>query len=430
MNDANSTNLNVFYQDELVGRVVTVDGVSIRFSYAPDWLKNQKSFPLSVSLPLRGGFSDEAANNFFVNLLPEENVRRRTCAKLGISDGNNFELLKRIGGECAGAITILHSEQPPDKLHEEKSEYEAITTEQLQRWSRGVENVFAEVAGSPKVRLSLAGAQDKLPVLQEGEKFYLAKNASPSSHIMKFPSTTFKHLPENEVFTTWLAGSIGLETAKVKLLMVDLPEGKQNRIALIERYDRLTENGKLKRLHQEDFCQALGLHPAQKYEKEGGPTLADCAKLIRGHCTIPAIELEKLVRWSVFNWLCHNADAHGKNISFLFAEDGRTTVAPFYDLVCTKNYEHIDEDLAMKIGGQSEPGAISQRSLETFASEIEVSAKLVKTITKESALRLLKNLPAQSALFEAEYGKSPILERIPHIVTRLCKRALYALGIG
>ena len=130
---------------------------------------------------------------------------------------------------------------------------------------------------------------------------------------------------------------------------------------------------------------------AKKYEKEGGPSLQDCVKLIKDQCTVPAVEIDKVIRWAFFNWLCHNADAHGKNISFLFTPDGKTTVAPFYDLVCTRNYKQIGRELAMKIGGQSDPGEMALNRLESFAEEIEVSTRLVKDIALESATRLIDN---------------------------------------
>ena len=163
MNDVKKNELNVYFQAQLVGTISPDDEAKINFEYENSWVENDNSFPISISLPLNAEQTNqESANNFFVNLLPEERIRARTCKKFGISDGNNFELLRRIGAECAGALTILPTEEKP-KVDE--YEYETITETRLVKWSQGDGNAFAEEAGENNVRLSLAGAQDKMPVL-------------------------------------------------------------------------------------------------------------------------------------------------------------------------------------------------------------------------------------------------------------------------
>ena len=424
MNDVKKNELNVYFQAQLVGTISTDDEAKINFEYENSWVENDNSFPISISLPLNAEQTNqESANNFFVNLLPEERIRARTCKKFGISDGNNFELLRRIGAECAGALTILPTEEKP-KVDE--YEYETITETRLVKWSQGDGNAFAEEAGENNVRLSLAGAQDKMPVMVRDSEFWLGKGSAPSTHILKFPSSRFSHLPENEVFTTMLADSVGLPVVKAGLRSVQLTPKTESRIAVIKRYDRYNEGANLLRLHQEDFCQALGFSPHRKYEEDGGPSLSDCAELIRENSSVPAIELEKFLRWVIFNWLCHNADGHAKNISFLFTEDGKTELAPFYDLVCTGNYtrQQIARALAMKIGGESSPGAIGIKNLERFSSDTEMPLRNVKENAIEIASRLLENLEQQTHEFELTFGNSPILQRIPRIAERRCERAL------
>ncbi len=181
-------------------------------------------------------------------MLPEEAIRKRTCEKLGISVGNHYELLKRIGGDCAGALTIL----PEGKSPIRKDEYKPISQEQLAGWSRGDQFAFAEVAGEEEVRLSLAGAQDKLPVKVDGNEFFLPMGNSPSTHILKFASHYFSHLPENETFTTMLGRAAGVETVEISLYQTS-----KSRIAVVERYDRIEADGAYSRAHQEDFCQSV-----------------------------------------------------------------------------------------------------------------------------------------------------------------------------
>jgi serine/threonine-protein kinase HipA len=296
----------------------------------------------------------------------------------------------------------------------------------LVKWAQGDGSVFADEAGENNVRLSLAGAQDKISVRMQNSEIQLGEGNAPSTHILKVPSDRFKHLPENEVFTTMLANSVGLPVVKAGLLSVQLTQNKKSRIAVIERYDRYWEETNLLRLHQEDFCQALGFGPHKKYEEDGGPSLSDCAELIRQNSTVPAIELEKFLRWVVFNWLCHNADGHAKNISFLFSKGGKTEIAPFYDLVCTGNYtrQQVARRLAMQIGGESSPGAIGVKNLEQFSSDTGLPFKIVKENAIEVASLLLENLAQQIQEFESSFGTSPILQRIPRIAQRRCERAL------
>ena len=414
--DSNVQKLDVYFETQLVGKITSNDGVGMQFSYADSWRNSNASFPISNSIPLDADtIEGDVTNNFFVNLLPEERVRIRTCKKLGISEGNHFELLKRIGGDCAGALTIVdEGARPPTQ----QDDYEPITETQLAAWSEGDQYAFAEVAGDDDVRLSLAGAQDKLPVkVIDGPQFYLPKGNSPSTQILKFASH-FSHLPENETFTTMLARAAGVDTVDIALYQTS-----ESRIAVIERYDRIESSGKFTRIHQEDFCQALGVHPERKYQQEGGPSLKDCIELIKEVCSFPIVELERFIRWTLFNWLAYNADAHAKNISLLFI-DGQTKLAPFYDLVCTNNYPQLSKRLAMSIGGEFMPGAVHRQHLEEFANELDVSYAYVNEMATETVDRLQNSIEETTNAFKDLFGDSPILQRIPVVIRKRCKRAI------
>jgi len=215
-----------------------------------------------------------------------------------------------------------------------------------------------------------------------------------------------------------LARAAGVETVDIGLYQTD-----ESRIAVIERYDRKEINGTFSRIHQEDFCQALGVHPERKYQQEGGPNLQACIELIKNVCSVPIIELEKFIRWTLFNWLAYNADAHAKNISLLFT-DGQTTLAPFYDLVCTNNYPRLSKRLAMSLGGEFMPGAVTPKHLDIFAQELEVNPSYVTELAKETVDRLQNSIEATMTEFKDLFGESPILQRVPAIVRKRCKRAL------
>ena len=251
--------LNVWSDQRLVGYLWrNIQGL-IGFRYDEGWLA-RGGFRVSHTLPLRNGEfapEDGFAHRFFANLLPEGGVRERTVRDLKISN-TDFDLLRAIGGECAGALSVLQAEHEPSSEHR----YHRITDEQLAglaaRWGRI--HLWTE---NERPRLSLAGAQDKCPVLVAENTYWLPMRESPSSHILKFELSDYRHLPAYETFTTLLAGAIGLPVVDIRLRSI-----AETRYALIERYDRqMSESGEIARLHQEDFCQALGFGHERKYQE-------------------------------------------------------------------------------------------------------------------------------------------------------------------
>jgi len=412
------TPLHVWYRERLVGRLIENSDGRLEFTYEDSWSGSSSAFPISVSLPLDGTFQVESADAFFVNLLPEASVRQRICAALKISPGNDFQLLKDIGGDCAGALAITESETPPAA----EQDYRPISDEQLAAWSAGTPDAFSAVTGQNEVRLSLAGAQDKLPVHLIGKQFYIPHGNSPSTHIIKFASPFYSHLPENETFVCLLATHLNLPAVEVQ------PNRTARKaIAVIGRYDRYLAGKEYLRLHQEDFCQALGIDPRRKYEKEGGPGLVQCATIIRKNCSLPIVELKKLLDWTLFNLYVGNSDAHGKNLSLLYHADGQRSLAPFYDLVCTRNYPRIDRHTAMKIGDRTDPGLIGADQLKGLANDLNIGWKLVQDRANELGTKLVEELPTTSEMFEESFGPSPVLARIATIARKQVKRVLREL---
>ncbi|MFN5852071.1 MAG: type II toxin-antitoxin system HipA family toxin, partial [Pirellulaceae bacterium] len=325
-------------------------------------------------------------------------------------------LLKAIGGECAGALEISPRCEPT--LNAVPPRYQPVTDEQLTQWSVGTPQAFSNVTGQGEVRLSLAGVQDKLPVYIDDDQIFIPVAGSPSTHILKFASSFYSHLPENEAFMALLAKSVGLPVVDVHMRATP-----KARIAVIQRYDRVLQDGVYGRIHQEDFCQALGISPSSKYEKEGGPSLKQCAELIRRRAAFPLLDLNKLLQWAIFNWLTGNADAHGKNLSFLYSQSGAPSLAPFYDLVCTRNYKNLSRVLAMQIGGTTDPDLIGSQHLEVMAADLKVRPKLVLDVAEALLEKIAGALEGVSAKYLELYGDSPILERIPLVIRRQLRRA-------
>jgi serine/threonine-protein kinase HipA len=412
-----SNGLHVFCGPDLVAQLDEDSQGRLELVYAAEWLDSAEAFAISLSLPLQPTpHPASVAHSFFANLLPEGLVRERICQRLKLSADNDVALLRAIGGDCAGALSITDQAAHPRDDH-----YEAIDARQLAAWATGEVPVLPAITGRAGVRLSLAGAQDKLPVKQDQEGLWLPQGNSPSTHLLKFTAERFSRLPANEAFTTLLAHELGLRTVKIEIL-----ETETNPIAVIERYDR-TLSEPVQRLHQEDACQALGIGPSRKYEGEGGPTLARCFDLARRYCSTPVKALDDLLRWTVFNVLAGNADAHAKNLSFLHTAGRQVELAPAYDLVCTAVYKQLDASQAMSIGGQRDPANLSREHWEGLAEATGIRPRVVLATVEELAAGAPRAAETARVCFEAERGPDPLVEQITRLLQKRARRLLRQL---
>ena len=363
--------LAIYLNRRPVGQLVH-DGGTLSFRYDREYLLLPAAQPLSRHLPLdRSGeavFAEPATRAFFENLLPEGSVREQVARTLGLSPENIFALLAALGGDCAGAVRVL----PGGQRLRTDGRYRPISNAAL---AAELETLPTHpfLADDEGVRLSLAGAQNKLPVRYDDTGFYIPQGEAASTHILKTPIAHLENTVVNEAFCMNLAARVGLNVPDATVVDIgDLP------VYLVERYDRQQIDDGFIRLHQEDFCQALGVESAFKYEKEGGPGFAACFELLRDWSDEPLADVAALLRWVLFNFLIGNADAHDKNISFLYA-DGQVRLAPFYDLLSTAVYERqINNKFAMRMGGQKDPRYLSVDDLTKFAAEVGIGLRGVK----------------------------------------------------
>lgn len=382
-----SRTLDVYLHNNLVGHLTQDDGGQMMFDYLESWIENPTAIPLSESLPLRKErFSRKECQGFFAGILPEESKREIIAHNLGISPRNDYALLEHIGGECAGAVTFVPTGGP---LPEKKYNYRPLSNEELAAILRILPR-RPLMAGDEGVRLSLAGAQDKIAVHVNGDNIFVPLGGAPSTHILKPAIERFEGVVFNEAVCMKLADMAGLPAAKVEIRSVDGID-----YLLVERYDRKPVpvpphlvlgliQSYSKRVHQEDFCQALGVSPDMKYQSEGGPSLKQCFDLLRDVSSLPAVDLQRLLDAVIFNVLIGNHDAHSKNFSLLYHEGGtlltggRTTrLAPFYDLVSTVFYPELSPRMAMKLGGEYVSDGLFSRHFEKLAEDAGLARKMV-----------------------------------------------------
>ena len=380
--------MNVLFRGSVVGELRTHGTQGFEFEYAPEWIGSSHPFPISLSMPLSEALWTDKAAAFVQNLLPEGLAREAISQRLRIAYDDDVSLLRALGGDTAGALQFVNG---ATKSRARKF----LDAEALAGFSLGDAGPLDDQ--SPP-RLSLAGAQYKTTVVKADDDYFWPSSEEASTHILKFDSPRFQHLSVNEYFVMKLAAALSLPVASVEL---DFRLGRP--FLVVERFDRELGDQGVERIHQEDFCQILGLTPSKKYDV----TLADVSRVLREHSSKPVVDIQSLVRLTIFNVLAGNSDAHAKNISMMRDFRG-CNLAPFYDLVCTRSYKGVDRTLAMPIGNNRSPDNLKRDDWTTLAKHIEVSPKTVFnelertcSMAPEIIASLKSNLLEQGAQREA-----------------------------
>ncbi len=335
--------LNVYLKKKLAGFLFYESG-KLFFHYDEAYLSDKINEALSLSLPLTDKiFEDKDVRPFFDGILPEDAVRKQIAKLLKTDSRNTFGLLKKIGGDCAGAIFVSEEDGQSDSFQEK---YKVVSDEDAYDILTSLK-VRPLYIGEEDFRISGAGAQDKLIACFQKGKLALPLNGTPSTHIIKPNIEGYEDTVFNELFCMKLADACGLKVAECFVKKI-----KDKSFYVVKRYDRQKVGGLWERIHQEDFCQAMGILSENKYESDGGPSLTDCFRLLNrsGFSGLDKIAFLDLV---IFNYLIGNCDAHGKNFSILY-HNGFAKLAPGYDLMCTAILFPFYGKLkmAMKVGGQ------------------------------------------------------------------------------
>ncbi len=353
-------NLVVLEDGTRVGLLVGSADRDVVFSYDTEYLASFDARALSLSLPLRPEeFSSKECLPFFTGLLPDGDLKRKISEFLHVSESSTLKLLNALGGECAGSVSLINEDAYNASIIDSKvstfeSRYQKLGNSDL---SAMVERMSRRplLTSASDLRLSLAGAQQKLPLARFEDIWYLPLDGAPSTHIIKPSKEPYPDLAVNEYVCMQVASLCGLPVPRTELFFLE-----ETPVYVIERYDRKLITGVpqgVKRIHQEDACQALGIMPNCKYESNGGPSFSQIISLVDAHTSIPILAIQTLLSLAIFNFLVGNCDAHGKNISFLYPIQGKprnqsATIAPLYDLVSTTVYEDLSSKLSMKIGGE------------------------------------------------------------------------------
>ncbi|CAH7229725.1 HipA domain-containing protein [Vibrio sp. 10N.222.49.A3] len=321
-----------------IGRLILPVGTETEFSfiYEDEW--KHTGFPISPHIPVDDQASPRSIENYLRNLLPEGEAFEEMIQNTIISKSNTFGLIRKLGAETSGALSFRVPNSEP-----EETSFRAVPDDELiERLER---NLAPLVYWDGKVRLSVAGVQNKLNLLKRGDEWGFGEGKLSSNYILKFESGKAPCIAVNEFFCMTLAKLAGLDVANVELTRI----GK-TRTLIIERFDRtyIEARDVVQRKHVIDGCQATDLPPGYKYERQNGDEgdgvyMRDGVsfpRLLSVKTIDTVITNLKLTQWMLFNLATLNYDAHGKNISFFITPKG-LELTPFYDLV---NIEAIAQE--------------------------------------------------------------------------------------
>lgn len=373
------------------------------FAYDPYWLELSESYSISPHILMSGQSAPSSTvRRFLENLLPEGRALDIVSTTNQVSKNNIYGLIRELGQETSGALSFLPDDAQP--MRNSASKREISRDELSHRINDRAQVPFMVWDG--RVRMSIAGYQDKLAVYLDDERLYLVEGELASTHILK-PEPSEARLPmlvANEHFCMCLARRLGLTAAPVSILRLPDP------VLLIERFDRVRESERVRRVHIIDACQALNFPVSYKYERNFGS--GRDVRQIRDGVNLPrlfslaeytvqkAVTRLGLVRWALFNYLIGNCDAHGKNMSFFCRHDG-LWLAPFYDLISIVQYDGLDHELAMAFGDEFLLREITPFQWADFANRTGTPRGLLAREMRRMGKAALAAAPAQAS--EAMY---------------------------
>ena len=411
------------------------------FEYDQGWLSSPASYPVSQSIPLHEGtFDSQAIEPFFDGLLPDKkDVRRQIAALFDVAPSDEFGMLEHIGRDCAGALMLV-PDHPSLSADEHAPRLAPISSDDLAKRIADLPQrpLFVD---EDEVVLSLAGVNDKAAVYIDPDtgEISLPIGGYPSTHILKIDIERLADSTRTEHFCMKLARTTGLDAAHTKIRIFN------NRpVLFVTRFDRAyarTSDGvRVTRLHQEDFCQALGVNPDVKYEKQGGPDLAAMFALTKQASSIPARDIPKLLGFVIFNFLIGNPDAHAKNYSLIYRQRPanskpttvQTAISPLYDVNNGAAFRDCFKSqrprLAQSIGGCFDPTELDWPHWEAQARMIGSSPTALRKALLTMAKKLRETIaPLRNELRDTD-ADSPRLDHIVDDVSNRCEAWITKLG--
>ena len=404
--------------------------------YEHEWVHTPQAFALSPPLsfhPPENGYAAGAIKRFVENLLPEGRALDITATTYRVSKSNIFALINALGTETTGAFRFWRSDKVPPSIVATPSR--EVTRDELNGRLNERDSIALAVWDG-KVRMSIAGVQDKLMVyldrsLEDGGRMFLVEPPLASTHILKPEPgrTVTPHLVVNEHFCMSLAKRMGLPVAPVSIYRTPRP------VLVVSRFDRVVVEAAtgpvVQRLHIIDACQASDLPATYKYERNFGS--GEHVRNIREGVSFEllfnrvkqtvnkAVARLTLLRWALFQFLIGNSNAHGKNFSFFVHREGLEP-APWYDLVSVAQYPGIDHELAMAFGDAFSLDEVGAFQLADFAKRCGVNRALLKREAARMAKLATEKAPLQAQAVDYLDDEHAFADRLRDFVVSQASR--------
>lgn len=368
----------------------------LEFAYEESWRNNEKSFPLSLSMPMDAvSHGHKEVEAFLWGLLPDSSrVLASWGQRFGVSPRNPFRLLSRVGEDCAGAAQFIRPDRLEKVTRDSKGEIEWLSDSNLaERMTELLADHSLARYSSDSGQISLAGAQAKTALHRDPEnsRWGVPSGRMPTTHIFKPATDSFDGHAENEHFCMCLAAECGMVVANSELMTFG-----DVTVFVTQRYDRILRNGIFRRIHQEDTCQSVARLPHMKYQNEGGPSAQEITDLLRESSSRPDDDIRRFTDALIFNWIIAGTDGHAKNYSVMLAGGGQVRLAPLYDLASTLPYPRQinphKAKLAMKIGSKYKLKEIGKYSWEKQALNMRLKPENVR----DRILSLIDSIPAHA----------------------------------
>jgi len=404
--------LNVFLNSRLVGRLNRQSSGAIDFRYDPTWLAWEHALAVSLSLPLREDrYIGAPVIAVFDNLLPDSDaIRRRMAEKVHAEGTDAYSLLAAVGRDCVGALQFL-----PDGIEPGPAgslEGRPISDDEIANILDNLASAPLGLSEDEDFRISIAGAQEKTALLSSQGRWQRPIGTAATTHIFKpqigrLPSgIDLSCSVENEYLCLKLTKAFGIPSTEV-----DIANFGGKRVLVVERFDRRwTQDGRLLRLPQEDFCQALSVPPQRKYECDGGPGIPALLNLLKAS-DAPDEDQAMLIKALVMFWLLGATDGHAKNFSIHLSPGNRFRMAPVYDILSAQpnvdagQIQHNKMKLAMAVGSSRHyiiDKVATRHFLET-AAQAGVGASVVLQVFDELRSIAPKAIDAVKQALPAEF---------------------------
>ena len=394
------------------GRVVQDNRGRLSLTYNEQWRSAPDAYPLSLSMPLAlAEHGNARIDPYLWGLLPDnEIVLDGWARRYHVSARNAFALIASVGEDCAGAVQFVRPERVEPMLAEAAPPIEWVDENGVADRLRALrEDHAAWRIPRDTGQFSLAGAQPKTALLLQDGRWGVPSGRIPTTHILKPPSGDFDGHVENEHFCLELARALGIPVADSRIMHF------RDEVSFVtERYDRVRTDGGLRRVHQEDICQALAIYPTRKYENQGGPGILDIVELLRTYSTNASEDIRTFIDAIAYNWLIAGTDAHGKNYSMLIGAE-QVRLAPLYDVASVLPYPDIDIEkakLSMKLGEEYGLRNIYKNNWRKLAEQLRIGPDAMTSRVDDFARQLADHVPDMRRRMTEEGVDHPIIARL------------------